>query len=92
MKDFIHFWMLLLTMTIVISTVARHLGQSLSLLVTCSVSGQSLLHNAQLMLDVSQNAADALQVSEDVHALCVGVVMDLKWTGNSLCKRPAEDT
>lgn len=97
LKDVIHFLMILITMTMIIYIVVRHLRQSLSLLITCrfplvSVSGQSLLYNAKIMLDVSQNAGDALQVFQDVHALCVGIVMDLKWTENSLCKSPAKDT
>lgn len=84
-------------MTIVIDIPVRYLRQSFSLLISCrfplmSFSGQSVLYSAQIMLDVSQNAGDAFHVVEDVHTLCVGIVVHLKWTGNSLSKSPANNT
>lgn len=85
-----------LTMTIIIYIVVRHLRQSFSPLISCrfplvSFSGESMLYDAQIMLDVSQNAGDAFQVFEDFHTLCVGIIMYLKWTANSLCKSPAKN-
>lgn len=57
-----------------------------------SFFGQSLFHNAQVMLDVSQNAVDAFHVFQDVHTLCVGIVAHLKRTRNGLRKIPANST
>lgn len=89
--------LILIIMTIVIDIPVRYLRQSFSLLISCrfpllSFSGQSVLYSAQIMLDVSQNAGDALHVVEDVHTLCVGIIVHLKWTGNSLGKSPANNT
>lgn len=57
-----------------------------------SFSGQSLFYNAQVMLDVSQNAVDAFHVFQDVHTLCVGIIAHLKRTRNGLRKIPANST
>lgn len=89
--------LIFIIMTIVIDIPVRHLRQSFSLLISCrfplmSFSGQSMLYSAQIMLDVSQNVGDAFHVVEDVYTLCVGIVVHLKWTGNSLCKSPANNT
>lgn len=89
--------LILIIMAIVIDIPVRYLRQSFSLLISCrfplmSFSGQSVLYSAQIMLDVSQNAGDAFHVVEDVHTLCVGIIVHLKWTGNSLSKSPANNT
>lgn len=57
-----------------------------------SFSGQNIFYNAQVMLDVSQNAVDAFHVFQDVHTLCVGIIAHLKWTRNGLRKNPANST